>query len=59
MENENNELNEIRIEINDSTTSFNKNHSITLKSKTETVTELLLLAEKFLSEKKKLLVNIS
>lgn len=52
MENEKNELNEIRIEINDSTTAYNKNHSITLKSKTETVTELLL-AEKFLSEKKK------
>ena len=43
---------EIGLEINDSTTSHNNNHAIHLKSKTENVEKLLIMAEKFLERHK-------
>ena len=43
---------EVGLEINDSTTSHNKNHAIHLKSKTESTEKLLAMAEEFLDRHK-------
>jgi len=43
---------EVGLEINDSTTSHNNNHAIHLKSKTENVEKLLIMAEAFLKRHK-------
>ena len=39
---------EVRIERNDSTTSYNKNFALTLVSKSETVKELLEIGKSFI-----------
>jgi hypothetical protein len=43
---------EVELEINDSTTSHNNNHAIHLRSKTENVEKLLVMAEEFLNRHK-------
>ena len=52
MDDEEKTVYEVGLEINDSTTSHNNNHAIHLKSKTENVEKLLIMAEKFLERHK-------
>lgn len=52
MEEKINNVNEVKIEINDSNPTHNNNHSITLRSKATDVNELLPMAQKWLEEYK-------
>ena len=52
MDDEEKTVYEVGLEINDSTTSHNNNHAIHLKSKTENVEKLLIMAEKILERHK-------
>ncbi len=46
------DANEIRIEVNDSSSTYNNNFAITLKSKNIDVDNLLPLAEKWITDHK-------
>ena len=46
------DVNEIRIEVNDSSSTYNNNFAITLKSKNIDVDNLLPLAEKWITDHK-------
>lgn len=50
MKQEEKDTNEVKIEVNDSNSTHNNNHSITLRSKNTDVDKLLPMAEKWLQE---------